>query len=49
MNFRVKLKIEKSTSCCCFTLIVFIELIAFLLIRKTWDDRFADKLGDGGF
>ena len=31
--------------------IVFIELnftVAFLLLRKTWDDRFAGKVGGGG-
>ena len=31
-----------------FSWIVFIELnftVAFLLIRKTWDDRFAGKVG----
>ena len=41
---------KKPTLCCCFTWIVFIELnftVAFLLIRKTWDDRFAGKLGKG--
>ena len=39
---------KKPTLCCCFTLTVFIELnfaVAFLLIRKTWDDRFAGKVG----
>ena len=42
MNFKMK----KPTLCCCFTQIVFIKLsftIAFLVIRKTWDDRFASK------
>ena len=54
MYFRVNLKIKKPTLCC-FTWIVFNELnftVAFLLKRKTWDDRFADKVvrgGDGGF
>ena len=41
------LKNEKTV--CCFTCIVIIELnltIAFLLIRKTWDKRFAGKVGD---
>ena len=41
---------EKSTLFCCFTCIVFIELnlsVAFLLKRKTWDDPFAGKVGDG--
>ena len=31
----------------CFTWIVFLELnftVVFLLIRKTWDDIFADKV-----
>ena len=35
---------------CYFTRIVLIELsfiVAFLLIRKTWDDQFAVKLGGG--
>ena len=45
---------KKPKLCYCFTWIVFIELsfpVAFLLIRKTWDDRFAGKVGrrDGGF
>ena len=45
---------KKPTLCCCFTWIVFIELnftVAFLLIRKSWDDRFAGKVGgvDGGW
>ena len=42
---------KKPTSCCCFTWIVFIELnftVAFLLIRKTWDNEFADKVEGGG-
>ena len=44
MYFRVNLKMKKPTLCCCFTCLVFIELnstVAFLLIRKTWDYRFA--------
>ena len=52
MYFRVNLKTKKPTLCCCFTWIVPIELnltVAFLLIRKTWDDRFADKVGRGGW
>ena len=53
MYFRVNLKIKKPTLCCCFTWIVFIELnftVAILLIRKTWDDGFASKVGgDWGF
>ena len=47
MYFRVNLKMKKPTLCCCFTWIVFIELnftVAFLLIRKTWNDGF-DELG----
>ena len=50
MNLRVNLKMKKPTLCCCFTWIVFIELnftVAFLLIRKTLDDRFAGKVGGG--
>ena len=38
--------------CCCFTWIVFLELnftvAILLLIRKTWDDRFASKAGKFG-
>ena len=52
MYFRVNLKMKKPTLCSCFTRIVFIGLnftVAFLLIRRTWDDRFAGKVGDGGF
>ena len=52
MYFRVNLKMKKPTLCCCFTWIVFIELnftVAFLLIRKTLDDRFAGKVGGGGW
>ena len=51
MYFRVNLKMKKSTLCFCFTWIVFIQLDftdAFLLIRKTWDDRFVSKVGEGG-
>ena len=36
---------------CYFTFIVFIDLnftVAFLLVRKTWDDQFADKVGGMG-
>ena len=49
MYFRVNLKMKKPTLCCCFTWIVFIELnftVAFLLKRKTWDDRFASDVGE---
>ena len=53
MYFGVILKMNKSTLFCYFTRIVFIKLnftVAFLLIRKTWDHRFAGKgRGDGGF
>ena len=51
MYFRVSSKMEKPTLFCYFTRIVFIELhftVAFLLIRKTWDDRFAGKMGGWG-
>ena len=51
MYFRVNLKMNKPTLFCCFTRIVFIKLeftVAFLLIRKTWDDRFAGKVGGWG-
>ena len=51
MDFRVNLKMKKSTLCYCFTWIVFIELnfiVAFLLIRKTWNDGLASELGRGG-
>ena len=37
--------------CFCFTWIVFIELnftVAFLLMRKSWDDQFAGKVGEWG-
>ena len=37
---------KKQTLCCCYTWIVFIDLnfiVAFLLIRKTWEERFAGK------
>ena len=42
---------KKPTLDCCFTWIVFIDLnftVAFLLIRKTWDDQFAIKVGGWG-
>ena len=51
MYFRVNLKMKKPTLCCCFTWIVFIELnftVAFLLIMKTLDGRFAGKVGGWG-
>ena len=51
MYFRVNLKMIKPALLCCFTRIVFIKLnftFAFLLIRKTWDDRFPGKVGGGG-
>ena len=49
MYFRVNLKMKIPTLCCCFTWIVFIEFnftVAFLLVKKAWDDRFASKVGD---
>ena len=49
MYYRVNLKMKKP-NLCCFKLIVFIELnftVSFLLIRKTWDDRLASKVGGG--
>ena len=45
---------KKPTLCYCFTWIVFIKLnftVAFLLIRKSWDDGFFVKdprNGEGG-
>ena len=51
MYFGVSLKMNKPTLFCYFTRIVFIKLnftVAFLLIRKTWDHRFAGKGGGGG-
>ena len=51
MYFIVNLKMKKQTLCCCFTWIVFIELIstvAFLSIRKTWEDQFVVKRENGG-
>ena len=51
MYFRMNFKMKKPALCCCFTWIVFIEpnfTAAFLLIRKTWYDRFAGMLRDGG-
>ena len=47
---RVNLKMEKPRLCC-FTLIIFIALnftVASLLMRKTWDDQFAGKMGGWG-
>ena len=52
MYFRVNMKMKRPMLCCCFTSILFFELIftvAFLLIRKIQDDQFASKVGDGGF
>ena len=43
---------KKPTFCFCFVWIVFIKLnftVAFLLIWKTWNDQFFDKVADGGF
>ena len=51
MYFRVNLKMKKPRLCCYFTWIIFIELnftVAFLLIKKTWNDRFAGKVGGCG-
>ena len=51
MYFRANLKMKNPTLCCCCTWIVFIELnfkVAFLSIRKTWNDRFAGKGGGIG-
>ena len=48
MYSRVNLKMKKPMICCCFTWKVFIELnftVAFLLIRKTWDDRSTGEVG----
>ena len=48
MYVRVNLKTKKTTLCCCFTWIALTELrftVAFLLLRKTWDDRFFGKVG----
>ena len=39
------------TNHACFTWIVVFEFnftVTFLLTRKTWDDRFAGKVGGGG-
>ena len=48
MYFKVNLKMKKPTLCYCFTWIAFIELnnftVAYLLIRKTWDGRFAGNI-----
>ena len=51
MYFGVNLKMKNPTFYCCFAWIVFIELdftVAFLLIRETWDDQFAGKVGGWG-
>ena len=51
MYFRRNLKMNKPRLYCYFTRMVLVELsfiVAFLLIRKTWDDQFAVKLGGGG-
>ena len=52
MYFGVNLKMKKPNLCCCFTWIVFVEFnftVAFLLIRKTWIDQFASKVGGEQF
>ena len=39
---------KKPMLCCCFAWIVFIQLnftVVFLLIRKTWNNGFASKVG----
>ena len=51
MYLRVNLKMKNPMLCCCFTWIVFIEsnfAVAFLSIRKAWDDQFAGKMGGWG-
>ena len=51
LHFGLNLKIKKSTLSCCFTWIVLIELnstAAFLLIWKTWDERFNGKVEGWG-
>ena len=51
MYFRITLKMKKPICFRCFTWIVFIELNftdPFLLIRKTWDDQLASKVGEWG-
>ena len=43
----MSLKMKKQIFCCSFTWTAFIELnftVAFLLIRKTWDDRFVSNI-----
>ena len=50
MYFSVNLKMKKPILCSCFAWIVLIELyftVASLLIRKTWEVRFAGKVGGG--
>ena len=50
MYFRVNLKIKSHHYVVFFTWIVFIELnftVAFLLIKKAWDDQFSSKVGGG--
>ena len=50
MHCRVNLKMKKANvMLLLFYIVVFIELnftFAFLLIRKTWDDRFVGKVGE---
>ena len=52
MSFRMNMKMKKQPMLfCCFTWIVFIELnfrVTFMLIRKTWADQFANKVGGWG-
>ena len=43
----INVKMKKPSLCYCFTWIIFIELnftVVFLVIRKTWEDRFAGKM-----
>ena len=45
------MKMKQPTLCCYFTWVVFTELnftVAFLLIRKTLDDKFPAKVGEWG-
>ena len=52
--FRVNLKMKTPTLCCftcffiSFVLHVLYFTVAFLLIRKTWHDQFAGKVGRWG-
>ena len=51
MNFTMNFQMKKPTLCCCFAWIIFTELnftVAFLVMRKTWEDRFASMMGGWG-